>query len=245
MIKLGITGGILPPDANRAMFSQKELAYIERDFANYWASFGVMPILIPNLKEENLMEFLPQLDGLLLMGGADITPQRYGESVLGNWEGDIFRDAYEWRILDWFVQNNYPVFGICRGFQFLNVYFGGTLYQDLPTQYPYQVKHQDLVLYDSNFHEIYPVVGELLDDLQICKNSNLVNSLHHQGVKDLGQNLTILAYSQDDLVEAFYYNLVPKGKIMGVQWHPEFFYKEKGLLSDSDSIIKHFLSFFE
>lgn len=243
MIKLGVSGGLLPPDENRNMFSQKKLAYIEQDFANYWAAFGVLPVLIPNLKEEYLYDFLAELDGLLLMGGADIQPGRYGEEVLGYWSGDGLRDAYEWRILDWFVQNNYPVFGICRGFQLMNVYFGGTLYQDLPTQYGSFVKHQELAAYDLHLHEIYPAKGELLEELAVCQSSNLVNSLHHQGVKNLGLNLTPLAYSGDDLVEAFYYNQVPRGKIIGVQWHPEFFYKSQQPLMNSDAITAHFLSF--
>ncbi len=243
MIKLGITGGLLPTNTNRNIFTKKELCYIEKDFANYWASFGVFPVLIPDLNEKNLPVFLSQLDGLALMGGTDIAPVAYGEKPIGKWKGDPERDRYEMKILDWFVRNDYPVFGICRGFQLLNVYFGGTLYQDLPSQYDSDTVHADIELYDLNLHHIRPVPSELFEKLKVCRRSTLVNSLHHQCVKDLGENLSPIALSEDGLTEAFYYNKVAKGKIMGVQWHPEFFWRSDQILIDDRGIIEHFLSF--
>ncbi len=243
MKKIGITGGILPPNMERNIFKKKQLCYLEKDFANYWASFGVMPILIPNLEDEFLTDFLLQLDGLALMGGTDISPLRYNEKPIGKWLGDPLRDSYEFKILDWFVQNDLPVFGTCRGFQLLNVYFGGTLYQDLPTQYGSPIKHADMETYDLNLHQITVEKNELFDILNICKTSNKVNSLHHQCVKDLGQDLSPLAYSEDGLIEAFYYNKIPKGKIMGTQWHPEFSPNSTHRLIDDRAIIQHFLNF--
>ena len=241
--KIGITGGLLPPDSKRNIFIKKELCYTEKDFANFWASFGVLPVLIPNLDKPYLDHFLSQLDGLALMGGTDIAPQRYGETALQNWHGDSLRDHYEWTILDWFVDKKMPVFGICRGFQLLNVYFGGSLYQDLPSQAASNIVHADKSLYDLNLHAIHLEKGALFDNLQLTKESNMVNSLHHQGVKRLADGLQALAYAEDGLVEAFYHTAYPEGKIMAVQWHPEFFYKAPQKLMDSRKMIEHFLSF--
>ena len=243
MIKLGISGGLLPTDIKRNIFRKKELCYLEKDFANYWASFGVLPVLIPDLNEKYLYDFLSQLDGLALMGGTDIAPAVYGEDLIGKWQGDPERDRYELKILDWFVQNDYPVFGTCRGFQLMNVYFGGTLYQDLPTQYVSDTVHANIELYDLNLHNIRLESSELFDQLGVCRNSTLVNSLHHQCVKDLGKGLSPLAWSEDGLIEAFYLTKVSKGKVMGVQWHPEFFLHSDELMIDDRVIIEHFLNF--
>lgn len=245
MIKIGITGGILPRDTKRNIFTEKELCYVEKDFANYWASFGVLPVLIPDLKEKYLTAFLSQLDALAMMGGTDIAPAAYGEQPIGPWKGDPQRDQYELRILDWFVKNDYPVFGICRGFQLLNVYFGGTLYQDLPTQFPSDTVHADKQLYDLNLHKIRVKSSELLDELGVGRRSLLVNSLHHQGLKELAEDLVPIAWSEDGLIEAFYHSKVTKGKIMGLQWHPEFFEHSEEILMEDRGIIEHFLAICE
>lgn len=244
MIKLGITGGLLAPDDNRNIFAKKQLCYLEKDFANYWASFGVLPILIPNLDEQHLFSFLEQLDGLALMGGTDIAPQEYQEFAVSEmWQGDPLRDAYELKILDWFVQQKRPVFGICRGFQLLNVYFGGSLYQDLPSQYPSYTAHSNLEYYDLHCHNVKLVPNTFWQALKLDEHSNLVNSVHHQGIKQLAPSLLPLAHAEDGLVEAFYHKDIPEGKIMGVQWHPEFFqHSSQALLKDAP-IVHHFLSF--
>ncbi|BDS11731.1 gamma-glutamyl-gamma-aminobutyrate hydrolase family protein [Aureispira anguillae] len=243
MIKLGITGGLCSPDPNRNVFSTKQLCYIESDFANYWASFGVMPILIPNLSIETLPSFLAQLDGLVLMGGTDIAPSQYNEAPIGKWQGDALRDNYELTILDWCFKQDYPILGICRGFQLLNVYFGGTLYQDLETQQPSKVKHRDPLTYDLNLHPINLIQGELLDQLKMNRLSTTVNSIHHQGIKKLAPNLTAIAAAEDGLIEAFYHHQKPKGKIIGFQWHPEFFVHAQETLLNDRPVIEHFLSF--
>lgn len=243
MIKLGITGGLFPPNEQRTIFQKKQLCYLEKEFANYWASFGVMPILIPNLSPQLLPSFLEQLDALALLGGTDISPLQYGEQPIGEWHGDSLRDEYELSILDWFVQKEYPVFGICRGFQLLNVYFGGSLYQDLPSQYSKQVKHHCSKKYDLHTHPINLVKNELLDELGVNKSAHLVNSIHHQGIKRLAKDLVPIAHADDGLIEAFYYNNAPKGKVMGVQWHPEFFFNAAEKFIDDKVIIEHFLQF--
>ena len=149
-------------------------------------------------------------DGLILCGGNDLDPKYYGESVDGSIEIDHCRDETEWALLREFIKTGKPIMGVCRGFQLLNVFFGGTLWQDIENV---QIHKGDL--------EHYPV-----HSVQAEKNSFLaqlygeefsVNSCHHQGIRKLAEDLTAIAHSQD-LVEAFYHKRMP---VFGVQWHPE------------------------
>jgi putative glutamine amidotransferase len=248
MIKIGVTACFFYPDKNRLVFGHKTLTYLEKDMSTYLARPGVMPILIPDLSDELLMEFVSEMDGIVLQGGNDIAPQTYGETPIENnrWPGDPHRDAYEMKIIDIALAQNKPVLGICRGFQVLNVYFGGTMYQDLQTQLPETRLHRDAEVYDQLTHEVEIVNGTLLEDLFGSEHHQLVNTIHHQGVKDLGKELQVMAYSREDgVVEAFTWKGAPAGKVMGVQWHPEFFanYKGPAKLMEAAPVYDTFLSF--
>lgn len=246
MIKIGVTAGFVYPDASRASHGKKTLTYFESDMARYLSRKGVMPILIPDIEGEQLTDFLAEMDGFVFQGGSDIAPETYGEQPIldGKWKGDPHRDAYELRIMDYAVKNDKPVFAICRGFQLMNVYFGGTMYQDLQTQKPEVIKHRDAEVYDRVKHEVVFTKGELLDKLYAGIENPVVNSVHHQGVKDLGKDLKVLAVSKDDtIIEALEYTKAPQGKVFGVQWHPEFFHTIKDELIDADTVYDHFLSF--
>lgn len=240
MLRIGISAGIEPPNPHRQAFTKKSICYVEQQFAQYFAQFGVLPILIPDLPLEHLTPFMQELDGLVLQGGTDISPQRYKEDD-ALWKGDTTRDNYEWQVLELAMQLDLPILGVCRGFQLLNVYFGGSLYQDLPSQSTSSVIHRDRDLYDGLFHPITLVKEELLDQLNICKQSNLTNSIHHQGIKTLGKNLVPLAHAEDGLIEAFYWNQRPKGYVLGVQWHPDFFGAYQDKLLNNSPIIELYL----
>ncbi len=242
MLKIGITAGIFPPDLTRNIYSKKYISYIESDLASYWLSFNAIPILIPKLPKNKLPLILEQLDGLCLQGGTDIAPNRYGEEVLNNWNGDSIRDHYEWEIVDWFINKNKPVIGFCRGLQFLNVYFGGTLFQDIPSQTNHKEIHRDYDAYDQHTHIIQLNKKVFWEKIGISQDIGLVNSLHHQGIKKLGSDLEVLATSVDGLIEAFYWKKVSPGKVMGVQWHPEFDRHSTKKLLPTNKIIEHFLS---
>jgi len=246
MIKIGVSAAFLYPDPKRASHNAKTLTYLERDMSRFLSRKGIMPILIPDIEGENFHEYLNEMDGFVFQGGADIAPSSYGEEPIldGKWTGDPHRDAYELRIMDYAVKNNKPVLAICRGFQLMNVYFGGTLYQDIQTQKADALKHRDAEIYDRIKHEVVFTKGELLDRMFQGEEHPHVNSVHHQGVKDLGKDLKILAVCKaDNIIEAFTYTKAPAGKIMGVQWHPEFFHTIKDQLIDADKVYMHFLSF--
>jgi putative glutamine amidotransferase len=189
------------------------------------------------------------MDGIVLQGGNDIAPQTYGEQPImdNRWPGDPHRDAYEIKVVDLALKRNLPVLGICRGHQLMNVYFGGTMYQDLQTQRPDARLHRDAETYDQLTHMVDIVPGSLLEKLQ-GPGPQLVNTIHHQAIKDLGKDLEVMATSTEDgIIEAINWKGAPAGKVMGVQWHPEFFanYKGPGKLMEANPVYDHFLSFID
>ncbi len=125
----------------------------------------------------------------------------------------------------------------------INIYFGGTLYQDILTERKDSIVHRDPLVYDQLTHDIDIVEGTIMHKLT-GKKSVHVNSVHHQGINDKGKNIEILASCKDDQVaEAIHWTGAPDGKVMGVQWHPEFFYNCEKNLFDTDILFRHFLSF--
>ena len=139
------------PDHKREIFGPKTLLYMGHDMSHFLGLKGVMPILIPDLPDEELFEqFLQQMDGFLFQGGLDITPEVYGETPLNfKFEGDPQRDLYELKIMDFAFKNEKPILGICRGMQLLNVFLKGTLYQDLDIQCKGPLSHLNDELYDE------------------------------------------------------------------------------------------------
>ena len=242
MIKIGVSACFMHPDMDRNVFGPKRLSYIENDMANYVVRKGIIPVLIPDVVDEYLEDILAEMDGFVFQGGVDLAPETYGESPIGSWKGDAYRDQYELRIMDFAIKNSKPILGICRGFQLMNAYFGGTLYQDTLTQNSEAGNHRSAKLYDTVKHPINFVAGKFLEELYVDEKDPYVNTVHHQAVKDLGNDLEVFATSPDGLIEAFGYNKEPDGKVMGVQWHPEFFHTIKDELIDANKLYNAFLS---
>lgn len=246
MKKIGVTACFFYPDKSRLVFGAKTLTYLEKDMSLYLSRPGVMPILIPDLPDDQLRAFVAELDGLVLQGGNDLAPETYGEQPIGPWLGDAHRDAYELKIMDMAMEDEIPIFGICRGFQVMNVYFGGTLYQDIATQLPGAQKHRDAEEYDQLHHQIDIVPDTVLADMYDGVTQGWVNTIHHQAVKEVGRDLQVMATSiPDSIVEAFTWTERVPGKVMGVQWHPEFFYNfsDPQKLLNPNKLYDHFLSF--
>lgn len=149
-------------------------------------------------------------DGLLLPGGGDIAPARYGASPKGSEPPDLERDQQEWELLEYFLRAGRPVLGVCRGMQLLNVYLGGSLCQHIPCHA--QVGDRDTLHLAENL----PGPLRALYGPVMC-----VNSAHHQCVERLGEGLEIFQMSPDGIVEAVGN---PKCSVLGVQWHPERLY---------------------
>ena len=184
---------------------------------------GGIPLIFPlTTDKENIKELVNQVDGILLTGGHDVSPYLYKEEKLDNVECCEKRDYMEYMVLKYSLQQHKSILGICRGIQLLNVYFKGSLYQDLPTQYKSEVNHHQSPPYDIPAHSVNIVKDSpLYDVLKI--DSLRVNSYHHQAIKSLAQDLSIMAISEDGLIEGVYKE--DERFVWGIQWHPEFNYK--------------------
>ncbi len=159
-------------------------------------------------------------DGILLGGGEDVDPALYDEEKkYDNVKVNRKRDDFEFKLLDEARSSQLPVFGICRGTQLINVKFGGTLYQDLPSDAKIEFNHRQDEERDELTHTV--TVSDRESHLgQVLNGHCHVNSLHHQAIKRVGRGLKITAYSEDGLVEA----VEATGDypyLVAVQWHPE------------------------
>jgi len=199
---------------------------------------GGVPLLMPITDQESTLQALySRLDGLLLAGGVDIDPVRFGESPhpeLG--KVDAQRDWVELTLTPWALADGLPVLGICRGIQTLSVAAGGSLWQDIATQVPGALQH--------TYYPDYPY-SRLSHSVQLEPDSRLadflgdleleVNSLHHQAVKDAGTGLWVTARSPDGIIEAIEGD--GEAWVVGVQWHPEW-------LLDDDPRMRHLFEAF-
>ena len=179
-----------------------------------------IPVMLPFMEE--IDSFLEKCDGFLFTGGHDIDPEYYQEKPLMNVECCPKRDKLEKIVLDHALKTDKPVLGICRGIQWINVYFSGTLYQDLPSQYNSGVNHRQIKPYDNKVHKVSIDKQSPFYSL-IQKEELYVNSLHHQAIKTLSSQFKQMAISEDGLIESIY---MPACKyVVGVQWHPEYSYQ--------------------
>jgi putative glutamine amidotransferase len=186
---------------------------------------GAVPWLIPLVDDETLREIYRKLDGVFLPGGADIDPASYGQSPHPLCDKtDRERDRVELALARWSIQEGKPVLGVCRGMQVINLAAGGTLYQDIAEQMHGSIKHDYFPFGGQTFrrdhlaHEVEIVAGTRLATV-FGAGPLRVNSMHHQGVRDIGSGLAATAVAGDGLIEG-----LEGGNgsyVVGVQWHPE------------------------
>ena len=246
-LKIGVSACFFYPDPARAAFASKTLQYLEQSVPHWIMSGGALPVMVPSPTGDTARgdigfdDYAQWLDGLVLHGGSDVWPGSYGETPLQErWNGDRNRDEYEIALVRAFANAGKPVFGICRGLQLINVAFGGTLYQDIPTQRPQALVHRDAVAYVLHFHDLAVEPGSRLDALLADQTSRKINSVHHQGVKDLATGFVVEARCPvDGMVEAIRHT--GAAWVAAVQWHPEFHQPALGTLDDAP-ILQDFLN---
>jgi putative glutamine amidotransferase len=250
MLKIGISACFFHADPQRLVFKGKTLQYVEQEMAHWVMQKDAMALMIPSPDGDSrrpgsritVADYARELDGLVLMGGSDVSPDSYGEAPLKpEWAGDRIRDDYEIALLRAFIAADKPVLGVCRGTQVINVAFGGTLFQDLGTQRPGSLDHRNWEIYDANCHATSIVPGSGL--AQLYPDAGLVktNSVHHQATKDLGRDLVVEAWSEPDrVIEALRWT--GPSYVFGVQWHPEFHDRRDDSYIDDTPILDDFLA---
>ncbi len=195
-----------------------------RSYVHAVESGGGLPILIPMMNDRTtLTSLLSRLDGLLLPGGIDLHPSRYGEEVHPlTQEFDIELDEFEITLASWALQQDIPVLGICRGMQLINVVLGGTLYQDIDHQYPDSIAHSNRHLPHTHLaHHIVVEPGSRMEKI-LGAGEVWVNSLHHQAIKDPGKDVRITGHAPDGVPELL--EVTSCRFVIAAQSHPEEIY---------------------
>ena len=229
--------GIVP-----TQLPEEHILRVNDHYINAIVLAGGVPLILPLTADMRVYERLfGVVDGFVLTGGQDVDPKRYSnvadldEQERSSYEqiGKItpMRDTIENLILRFACNNNVPLLGTCRGMQTMNVFFGGTLYLDLPSQFDgvdsmsgMSISHWQKEDPHQTTHYISVKKGSKLHGC-LGADTAAANSFHHQGVKTLGQGLEPVAWATDGLVEAI--ESTEHTFMLGVQWHPEFFFEEK------------------
>lgn len=194
--------------------SKNKQFFIYQSYVNMFKKINIDLIFISPSSAESYKQLANICDGLFLAGGVDMDANYYHES---NYSTNILEmpeiDQMEIDLIKLFNQINKPIIGICRGHQIINVAFGGTLYQDINNQYNTNINHNQNNQ-QKYCHYIHIVKNSTLS--RYLPEITLVNSYHHQNIKNLAPGFKVMAYSEDGLIEA-----IEKKNIISVQWHPE------------------------
>ena len=215
--------------------AERKSVWMLPDYLDGIRAAGGLPIVLPlEMTEKDTDQIVATCNGFLFTGGQDVAPELYGtKDTTGTVVSSPERDKLETLLLKKALQADKPILGICRGFQFLNAFLGGTLWHDLPSQHPSEIVHKQGKPYNAPTHQV-----TLSGDLKtlLGKETLEVNTLHHQAIKDLSGDLVPMAVAPDGLIEA----AKMKGKrfVWAVQWHPEYLFKTD---PDSLTIFKHFV----
>lgn len=201
-------------------FQGNQVTYTPQGFVNAVQQADGLPIVLPISSPKTASAYIDQIDKLILAGGQDISPQLYHEPPHPKLlETNLQRDLFEAALISEALKQNKPIFAVCRGMQLLNVVLGGSLYQDLTTYPKWSVKHeQHPTAPQFATHEVEILPDTLLH--QLLPDTYLVNSYHHQALKELAPSLKASAFSPDGLVEGIE-SLNKDVRLFGVQWHPE------------------------
>lgn len=198
--------------------------YVAGDYVYALEKAGAVPVLIPKCQNlEVAYELLDRLEGILISGGHDVGPEIYGAFPKA-YCGMVFpmRDKQDIALAKYALEKDMSLLGICRGAHILNVALGGTLYQDIEKEGGFE-HHSSGEKYPRNtpWHRVSLKDGSLLNEV-FGRDSIMVNSFHHQAVRNLGKNVIAIGRSSDGVVEAI--SVSGHRFALAVQWHPEMMY---------------------
>lgn len=217
---IGITPSVLTdgPGATRYAISASYTEAVE--------AAGGVPLVIPP-QQGNADEILNALDGLLLSGGGDIRPERYGDRDYHPETYGIYdpRDELEIALVRGAIERDLPVLSICRGIQVLNVALGGSLIQDVADQHGAEIEHRQSkreIPASEPAHEVTVASGSLLEQVYGASRVQ-TNSFHHQALKDVSPELRAVGTAPDGIIEAV--ERPGSRWVLGLQWHPEMMFR--------------------
>lgn len=199
--------------------------YVSKDYTEAVIKAGGIPVILPILQDQAAAaDMIPRLDGLILSGGADVSPLIFNEEPrIKLSRTQIVRDRSELWILEEATRIGVPILGICRGFQLLNSYFGGNLYQDQSEGEHLYIKHSFECLPGDPAHSITTEEGSLMREL--IGEQVLVNSHHHQVLDRIADRFKVTAVAPDGAAEAIELKTGDQF-ILGVQFHPEMMLRD-------------------
>lgn len=215
---IGISGNILQDPSG--IFPGYKRAYVNEDYVKAVIAAGGVPLILPvHMDKQALAQQVSLLDGLILSGGYDIDPYFYGEQPSRRL-GDIYpeRDQFEMSLLESAEKKNIPILGICRGVQMLNVYHGGSLYQDLDEIDHPVYKHSQDQTPALRSHAVTIDKSSILYSILKTERTR-VNSFHHQCIHQVAEGFAVAAQADDGVIECIENKQYPWE--IGIQWHPE------------------------
>jgi putative glutamine amidotransferase len=208
--------------SNRPRGSQgQDLMIATADYSKSVERAGGIPMILPCTHDPSMIKaYVARVDGLIFCGGEDIVPTYYNQPYKrGIGVTSPIRDAFEWALLEEAIQQKKPIFGICRGLQLINIYYGGTVFQDLNQMDFTAIEHSctELPRYVACHETEVYVNTQLYDILQ--QGKIMVNTKHHQSIDVLGKGLIVSAKAMDGVIEGI--EDPEKPFLLAVQWHPE------------------------
>ena len=205
---IGITSVYQTSEADPNVYTRTSFTYVRAVADN-----GGVPVVLPTVDDEAIIQrYVKELDGLVLIGGADIPPAAYGETPHETVEPLLSqRYEFERRLIASWLASDKPILGVCLGMQFTNVVSGGSLIQDIPSEVGKTVNHR-------KYHHVRIAPDSSLAELLGVTDARVLSN-HHQAVDDVGANLKIIAWSDEGVNEAA--ERIDGGFGLFVQWHPE------------------------
>lgn len=214
---IGISGSVKL--INEGVFQGHKISYMMNNYVESVERAGGIPYIIPIAQNDEIIKSqVENIDALILSGGSDVNPLLFGEEPIEKLD-DILqdRDIFDIKLLKFAMELGKPILGICRGEQLINMVNEGTVYQDLSLHKEHSVKHCQNGSPTSATHTVQIIKDSILHE--ILGEKALVNSFHHQAVKEVAKGFKVVAVSKDNVVEA----IEKEGEdfVLGIQWHPE------------------------